>query len=78
MTRIKKYVYVGKFKSEEDIHQKIYEALDWIKLKSNINNSFIFIKPNLTWPYYISGLTSSPRMLEALTCSCESALRLPA
>lgn len=67
MVRTNKYVFIKRFVSNDEIDNKIYEALDWLKLKSSyLNNKYIFIKPNLTWPYHMSGVTFSPRFLEAL------------
>jgi uncharacterized protein (DUF362 family) len=43
------------------------QALDWIEWEKLIKpDDRIFIKPNLTYPFYKSGVTTSPAMIEAL------------
>jgi uncharacterized protein (DUF362 family) len=50
-----------------DLHKRLEEALEWLDWKSIIQrDSRVFIKPNLTNPFYKEGVTTSPVFLEAL------------
>jgi uncharacterized protein (DUF362 family) len=48
---------------EEDI----LKALEWLEWEKFIHaGTRIFIKPNLTWPVHLPGVTTTPRAIEAL------------
>ena len=50
-----------------NLNETILQALDWIEWETLIKpDDRIFIKPNLTYPFYKPGVTTSPAMIEAL------------
>lgn len=63
-------IYISKINEPE---KDIREALDWLELRGDIKpRSNIYIKPNLTYPYYKEGVTTSPRMIEALVLALKN------
>jgi len=63
---MQKRVYIGKI-CNEDVRSIIQEALHWLGWEANIKPGIrIFLKPNFTYPFYKEGVTTSPRILEAL------------
>ncbi len=62
-----KRAYVTKFNTVNEIEQKLLEALSWIRWENIVaQDAKVFIKPNLTWPVYTPGVTTSPVVLEAV------------
>jgi len=62
-----KRVYISKFNGVTDMCEKIAQALEWIGGYSIVKaQSRVFIKPNLTYPFYKRGVTTSPEMIEAI------------
>lgn len=62
---IKRRCYLGRIQS--DIDKQIAEAIDWTDIYRNLaDDKTVFIKPNLTYPYFKPGVTTTPQMLEAL------------
>lgn len=60
-------VYIENIGIDGEIEQKLYEALKWVKLNEVLKtNHKILIKPNFTYPYYKEGVTTSPKVIEAL------------
>ncbi|MCL4517079.1 MAG: DUF362 domain-containing protein [Firmicutes bacterium] len=58
-------VFIGR--DEGDLEDLLSRSLKWLDWCGSIKNrATIFIKPNFTWPKYIPGVTTSPRLLEAL------------
>lgn len=59
-------VYLTKLECE-DPQEQLRAALDFIRWDEVIpSGSTVFVKPNLTWPIPRPGVTTSPRLLEAL------------
>jgi uncharacterized protein (DUF362 family) len=57
-------VYLGKL--QDGYLQYFQEGLRWIGFADMVSSeSRIFIKPNLTYPYYVPGVMTSPEALEA-------------
>jgi len=63
-----KRVYISKITGEFNFKKQIIsEALNWIDWKAIVNQEArIFIKPNLTYPFYKPGVTTSPEIIEAI------------
>ena len=62
-----KRVYISRFDKTSTLQEKTLQALDWVEWETLIKpDSKIFIKPNLTYPFYKPGVTTSPAMIEAL------------
>jgi len=52
---------------DNNLNKLISQAFDWIEWEKIIKpHDKIFIKPNLTYPFYKPGVTTSPAMIEAL------------
>lgn len=50
-----------------NLDEDVQKALEWIDIQNIVGiGSRVFIKPNLTYPYYKEGVTTSPRVIEAL------------
>ena len=53
--------------TEEDIRDRMRDALEWINWKDRIfPDSRLYIKPNLTFPEYRPGVTTSPKFIAAV------------
>ena len=58
-------VFVSKI--ERNIEQKLLNGLEWIQWEQIVKPySKVFIKPNFTWPRYKQGVTTTPKLIEAL------------
>ena len=52
---------------DEDIKEKLIKSLEFIKWKEQVKrDSTVFVKPNLTFPYYKEGITTTPGLLRNL------------
>jgi uncharacterized protein (DUF362 family) len=52
---------------KNSLNDTVLQALEWIEWEKLIKPEHkIFIKPNLTYPFYKPGVTTSPEMIEAL------------
>jgi uncharacterized protein (DUF362 family) len=52
---------------DEDIKEKLVKSLEFIKWKEQVKrDSTVFVKPNLTFPYYKEGVTTTPGLLRNL------------
>lgn len=50
-----------------NLDKDVQEALEWIDVQNIVKSGTrVFIKPNLTYPYYKEGVTTSPIVVEAL------------
>ena len=50
-----------------DLKASLQKALEFVNWKKYIHkNSTVFIKPNLTFPYYKEGITTSPQLIKSL------------
>jgi len=59
--------YASLFNNRGDLRTTIKQAMDWCGIFDRISNSTrISIKPNLTYPYYKAGVTTSPEVLYEL------------
>jgi len=62
---MKNKVYISSINN--DFQKQILAAFEWIGWKRIIKkDSRVFIKPNFTFPFYKPGITTSPRMIEAI------------
>ena len=53
--------------SQDNLREKIRDSLEWLNWKEKISaDSRLWIKPNLTFPEFRPGVTTSPHFLEAL------------
>ncbi len=53
--------------TDDNLREKIRDCLEWVDWKNSIfPDSRIYIKPNLTFPEYRPGVTTSPRFIVAL------------
>jgi uncharacterized protein (DUF362 family) len=51
----------------EDMTDKMQRVVEWLNVDSMIGpGDHVFIKPNLTYPTYKQGVTTSPRVIESL------------
>ena len=65
-----KRVYVSKFNDVTEMCEKMAQALEWIGGYSMVRaQSRVFIKPNLTYPFYKRGVTTSPEVIEAIVAA---------
>jgi uncharacterized protein (DUF362 family) len=54
-------------------YEDIRQALIWLDWESIICPSArVFIKPNLTWPVHLPGVTTTPKALESLICTLKN------
>lgn len=68
-----KKVYISKISDYHNIEDNVHEALDWIGWRRIIKpNATVFIKPNLTWPAHLPGVTTSPDIIEALVSNLKT------
>lgn len=59
-------VFIAKIDSKP-IHETVLDALAWVGWKTIIPPQVrIFVKPNLTWPSHLPGVTTSPEVLEGI------------
>jgi uncharacterized protein (DUF362 family) len=62
-----KRVFISQFDAPSSIRDKILESLTWIGWDAIVKpGATIFIKPNLTYPYYKPGVTTSPEFMKAI------------
>ncbi|MCL5994963.1 MAG: DUF362 domain-containing protein [Chloroflexi bacterium] len=66
MNASKRRVFVDRFNSSEDIYAKVQQAFAWLGDGVVKSNDHVFIKPNLTYPFFKPGVTTSPEFMEAL------------
>lgn len=59
-------VFLGRFQSCDDLSEKMGQALDFVSSRLVRPDSRIYVKPNLTYPFYKPGVTTSPGFMEAL------------
>ena len=53
--------------TDENLREKIRDSLEWINWKDRIYpDSRLYIKPNLTFPEYREGVTTSPKFMAAV------------
>ena len=58
-------VYIKR--NADNIQESLLEGLDWVGINNMIGSgSRVAIKPNLTYPFYKEGVTTSPNLLEIL------------
>lgn len=68
-------VYVQGFESKDSLAVRLADAFSWLGDGLVRRGDRVFVKPNLTYPYYKPGVTTSPEMMEALVqvlSSCTS------
>lgn len=60
-------VWIGEFNSKSHLDKKIEEMASWLELAKKIpRNSRVVIKPNMTYPFYSKGVSTSPAVIEAV------------
>jgi uncharacterized protein (DUF362 family) len=60
-------VFIAKVSKNGITQDDILQALDWLDWQSIIpTGARVFIKPNLTWPTHLPGVTTTPHAIEAL------------
>lgn len=65
MSEISNRVFIDRFEHKSEIYNKIQAAFAWLGELVKPGDS-VFIKPNLTYPFYKPGVTTSPEFMEAV------------
>ncbi len=66
MSMHSKSVYIARFGSASQVVSRMQDAFSWMGDGMIKADSRVFIKPNLTYPFYKTGVTTSPDFMEAL------------
>jgi uncharacterized protein (DUF362 family) len=62
-----KRVFVSRIDLQRSLYDQVADALAWMQWQSIVpSQARVFIKPNLTYPFYKPGVTTSPQLIEAL------------
>lgn len=62
-----KRVFISRFESEQSVIHSMAGALEWIGWQRIVRpGARVFIKPNLTYPSYKPGVTTSPAIMEGI------------
>jgi len=63
-------VYIGRISGEVLDCPQVVQALEWLGWQELVpTGSRVFIKPNLTWPEHIPGVTTTPQAIEAVVAA---------
>ena len=63
-------VYLGQISDSGPSQADVLQALDWLRWEDLVpSDARVFIKPNLTWPEHIAGVTTTPQAIEAVVAA---------
>ncbi|MBN1439940.1 MAG: DUF362 domain-containing protein [Anaerolineales bacterium] len=69
-------VYIARLTGSELTAEEVANALDWIGWQAWLpTDSKVFLKPNLTWPTHIPGVTTTPKAIEAIIAALSTRTR---
>lgn len=69
-------VYIGALEDESVQPEHVLNALAWLKWEKWLPyNARVFVKPNLTWPTHLPGVTTTPAAIEAVVAALRTRTR---